>query len=113
MEESRLDAQNVNPRWLHVNVKFDFISVMYTGLLRSHYSKLMDYSGFDQWGSIIGQIMFKDEDPNALYLRGLCQRRWGKHEFHEFYQTVTFLGVTTYGAMYCIGVSKTRNSFSQ
>lgn len=79
-----------------------------------HCSKLMDYNGFDQWGSIIGQItMMRDSSTSALYLRGLCQRRWGKHEFHEFRRTVTFLGVTTHGAMYYLGVSKTKNSFSQ
>ncbi|EZA62576.1 Putative phosphoenolpyruvate synthase [Ooceraea biroi] len=64
-----------------------------------HKIKLINYNGFDQWGSIMGQITFKDSNSNALYLRGLCQRRWGKHEFSQFHRTVSFLGVTTYGAI--------------
>ncbi|XP_014470247.1 PREDICTED: putative phosphoenolpyruvate synthase isoform X3 [Dinoponera quadriceps] len=74
--------------------------------------KLLDYTGFDQWGSAIGQITFKDSTTSALYLRGFCQRRWGKHEFDQFRRTVTFLGVAASGAMYHLGVSRTKNSFS-
>ncbi|EFN79325.1 Probable phosphoenolpyruvate synthase [Harpegnathos saltator] len=77
-----------------------------------HKIKLLDYTGFDQWGSAIGQVTFKDSTASALYLRGFCQRRWGKHEFDQFHRTVTFLGVAASGAMYCLGVSRSKNSFS-
>lgn len=77
-----------------------------------HKIKLIDYTGFDQWGSIIGQITFKDSSINELYLRGLCQRRWGKHESHQFHQIITFFGVTKHGAMYYLGVNDTKYSFS-
>lgn len=76
-------------------------------------SQLLDYTGFDVWGSIIGQVTFSDLSTSTLYLRGLCQRRWGKHESYEFHRVVTFLGVTTHGAMYYLGVSNTKRSFSQ
>ncbi|XP_012227531.1 rifampicin phosphotransferase-like [Linepithema humile] len=74
--------------------------------------KLLDYTGFDHWGSMIGQVTFSDLSASTLYLRGLCQRRGGKHESHEFHRIVTFLGVTTHGAMYYLGVSSTKRSFS-
>ncbi|XP_070162550.1 rifampicin phosphotransferase-like isoform X2 [Polyergus mexicanus] len=77
-----------------------------------HKIKLIDYTGFDLWGSIIGQITFKDKNTDALYLRGLCQRRWGKHESYQFYRTITFFGITRHGAMYYLGVSDTKYSFS-
>lgn len=77
-----------------------------------HKIKELEHTGFDQWGSIIGQITFKDSTTNALYLRGLCQRRWGKHESYQFYRTVTFFGVTATGAMYYLGVNRTKRSFS-
>ncbi|KAL6266847.1 hypothetical protein P5V15_003676 [Pogonomyrmex californicus] len=77
-----------------------------------HKIKLIDYTGFDLWGSIIGQITFKDSSANALYLRGLCQRRWGKHESYQFHRTITLFGVTKHGAMYHLGVSNTKHSFS-
>ncbi|XP_029168725.1 uncharacterized protein LOC114938804 isoform X2 [Nylanderia fulva] len=77
-----------------------------------HKIKLIDYTGFDQWGSTIGQITFKDSNTVTLYLRGLCQRRWGKHESSQFHRIVTFFGVTRHGAMYYIGVSDTKYSFS-
>ncbi|XP_070152033.1 rifampicin phosphotransferase-like, partial [Polyergus mexicanus] len=77
-----------------------------------HKIKLIDYTGFDLWGSIIGQITFKDKSIDALYLRGLCQRRWGKHESYQFYRTITFFGITRNGMMYYLGVSDTKYSFS-
>lgn len=76
-------------------------------------SKLIDYTGFDLWGSIIGQITYKDKNIDALYLRGLCQRRWGKHESYQFHRIITFFGVTRHGAMYYLSVSETKYSFSQ
>ncbi|XP_077282563.1 rifampicin phosphotransferase-like isoform X1 [Temnothorax americanus] len=77
-----------------------------------HKIKLIDYTGFDLWGSIIGRITFKDSTSSEFYLRGLCQRRWGKHESYQFHRTVTFFGVTRHGAMYYLGVSTTKHSFS-
>ncbi|KAL0121697.1 hypothetical protein PUN28_006885 [Cardiocondyla obscurior] len=77
-----------------------------------HKIKSIDYTGFDLWGSIIGQITFKDSSSNSFYLRGLCQRRWGKHESYQFHRTVNFFGVTQHGAMYYLGVSNTKHSFS-
>lgn len=123
VEESRLDSQNV---------KFYQYAGAYAltrGVCRVSYqrdacmradlhiliyrSKLMDYVGSDQWGSIIGQITFKDSTANTLYLRGFRQRRWGKHESYQFHQIVTLFGITAVGAMYYLGVSRTKNSFSQ
>lgn len=75
--------------------------------------KSIDHRGFDQWGSMIGQVKFKDSTESTLYLRGFRQRRWGEHESYQFHQTVTFLGVIPTGAMYYLGLSKTKNSFSQ
>ncbi|XP_011867776.1 PREDICTED: uncharacterized protein LOC105561966 [Vollenhovia emeryi] len=77
-----------------------------------HKIKSIDYTGFDLWGSIIGQITLKDSSPSAFYLRGLCQRRWGKRESYQFHRTVTFYGVTRHGAMYYLGASSTKHSFS-
>ncbi|KOC62505.1 Cleft lip and palate transmembrane protein 1-like protein [Habropoda laboriosa] len=75
--------------------------------------KLLDYTGFDQWGSMIGQITYKDGSVSALYLRGLHQHRWGKHESHEFHESVTLFGIMSYGAMYYLNMSSTKNSFPQ
>ncbi|XP_018366486.1 PREDICTED: uncharacterized protein LOC108763401 isoform X2 [Trachymyrmex cornetzi] len=77
-----------------------------------HKIQLIDDTGFDLWGSIIGQITFKDSNTSDFYLRGLCQRRWGKHESYQFNKTITVVGVTQHGAMYYLGVSNTKHSFS-
>ncbi|XP_018056708.1 PREDICTED: uncharacterized protein LOC108692779 isoform X2 [Atta colombica] len=77
-----------------------------------HKIQLIDDTGFDLWGSIIGQITFKDSNTSEFYLRGLCQRRWGKHESYQFHKTITIVGVTQHGAMYYFGVSNTKHSFS-
>ncbi|XP_012537594.1 prodigiosin synthesizing transferase PigC isoform X1 [Monomorium pharaonis] len=77
-----------------------------------HKIKLIDYTGFDLWGSIIMNITFKDSNISKFYLRGLCQRRWGKHESYQFHRIITFFGVTQHGAMYYLGVSNTKHSFS-
>lgn len=77
-----------------------------------HKIRLMDYTGFDLWGSIIGQITLKDSNASSFYLRGLCQRRWGKHESYQFHRMITFFGVTQHGAMYYLGVTSTKQSFS-
>ncbi|KYN05755.1 putative phosphoenolpyruvate synthase, partial [Cyphomyrmex costatus] len=77
-----------------------------------HKIQLIDDTGFDLWGSIIGQITFKDLNTHKLYLRGLCQQRWGKHESYQFHKTITVVGVTQHGAMYYLGVSNTKHSFS-
>ncbi|KYQ50675.1 putative phosphoenolpyruvate synthase [Trachymyrmex zeteki] len=77
-----------------------------------HKIQLIDDTGFDLWGSIIGQITFKDSNTSEFYLRGLCQRRWGKHESYQFHKTLTVVGVTQHGAMYYLGVSNTKHSFS-
>ncbi|XP_043593465.1 putative phosphoenolpyruvate synthase [Bombus pyrosoma] len=75
--------------------------------------KLLEYTGFDQWGSMLGQITYKDGSVSSLYLRGLHQYRWGKHESYEFYESVTLFGVMLYGAMYYLNMSSTRCSFPQ
>ncbi|XP_018354545.1 PREDICTED: prodigiosin synthesizing transferase PigC-like isoform X2 [Trachymyrmex septentrionalis] len=77
-----------------------------------HKMQLIDDTGFDLWGSISGQITFKNSNISEFYLRGLCQRRWGKHESCQFHKTITIVGVTQYGAMYYLGVSNTKHSFS-
>ncbi|CAL7941056.1 unnamed protein product [Xylocopa violacea] len=75
--------------------------------------KLLEYTGFDQWGSMIGQITYKDESVTAMYLRGLHQHRFGKHESYAFGESVNLLGVMSYGAMYYLSMSSTRYSFPQ
>ncbi|CAK9798813.1 Probable phosphoenolpyruvate synthase [Anthophora quadrimaculata] len=75
--------------------------------------KLLDYTGSDQWGSMIGQITYKDESVSTLYLRGLYQHRWGKYESHEFHESVTLFGVMSYGALCHLNMSRTKHSFPQ
>lgn len=59
--------------------------------------------GFDQWGSLAGQLIFEDSSSTDLYLRGLRQRRWGTHKAAHLHRTVDIVGVTHDGAMYCLG----------
>ncbi|XP_076758037.1 rifampicin phosphotransferase-like [Xylocopa sonorina] len=75
--------------------------------------ELLEYTGFDQWGSMIGQITYKDESVTAMYLRGLHQHRFGKHESYAFHESANLLGVMSYGAMYYLSMSSTRHSFPQ
>ncbi|KAF3424053.1 hypothetical protein E2986_02164 [Frieseomelitta varia] len=75
--------------------------------------KLLEYKGFDQWGSMLGQVTYKDGSISSLYLRGLHQHRWGKHESYEFYESVTLFGIMLHGAMYYLNMSSTKHSFPQ
>ncbi|OAD52987.1 putative phosphoenolpyruvate synthase [Eufriesea mexicana] len=75
--------------------------------------KLLKYTGFDQWGSMLGQVIYKNGHVSTMYLRGLHQHRWGKHESHEFYESVTLFGVMLYGAMFHLNMSNTKHSFPQ
>nr|XP_034193199.1 uncharacterized protein LOC117610209 isoform X3 [Osmia lignaria]XP_034193200.1 uncharacterized protein LOC117610209 isoform X3 [Osmia lignaria] len=72
--------------------------------------KLFDNAGFDQTGSMLGQITYKDASVSTMYLRGLHQHRWGKHEFHE---SVTLFVVMPLGDIYYLGVGSTKHSFPQ
>ncbi|XP_076242647.1 rifampicin phosphotransferase-like isoform X2 [Calliopsis andreniformis] len=75
--------------------------------------KLLEYVGFDQFGSMLGQITYKNGLVSTLYLRGLHQHRWGKHESHEFHESVTLYGIMPCGAIYYLNTSSTKHSFPQ
>ena len=75
--------------------------------------KLLDYTGVDHFGSMLGQVTYKDGSVCTLYLRGLHQHRWGKHESHEFHKSVTLFGVMSSGAIYYLNGSSTKHSFPQ
>lgn len=72
--------------------------------------KLFDNAGFDQMGSMLGQVTYKDASISTMHLRGLHQHRWGKHEFHE---SVTLFVVMPLGEIYYLGVGSTKHSFPQ
>ncbi|XP_053982218.1 putative phosphoenolpyruvate synthase isoform X1 [Hylaeus volcanicus] len=74
---------------------------------------LLEYIGFDQFGSLLGQVTYEDGFVSDLYLRGLHQHRWGKNESHEFHESITLFGVMPYGAMYYLSVDNTKHSFPQ
>ncbi|KAK1124993.1 hypothetical protein K0M31_006330 [Melipona bicolor] len=119
------------------HVRFNFIFIAYTRALKwpedwssklhaealacepwkshqwIHKIKLLEYKGFDQWGSMLGQVTYKDGSISSLYLRGLHQHRWGKHESYEFYESVTLFGIMLHGAMYYLNMSSTKHSFPQ
>ncbi|XP_066587507.1 rifampicin phosphotransferase-like isoform X2 [Prorops nasuta] len=75
--------------------------------------KLIDSTGYDQWGSLIGEMIFEDLTKTQLYLRGIRLRRWGKHEFLEFHQTATFVGTTLQGNMIYIAASCPKHGFTR
>ncbi|XP_043262878.1 uncharacterized protein LOC122403425 isoform X1 [Colletes gigas] len=75
--------------------------------------KLLEYSGFDQFGSMLGQVIYSNGIVSTLYLRGLHQHRWGKHESQEFHESVTLFGVMPHGAIYYLSAGSTKHSFPQ
>ncbi|XP_012151249.2 rifampicin phosphotransferase isoform X1 [Megachile rotundata] len=70
--------------------------------------KLFANRGFDQMGSMIGQVTYKGASVSTMYLRGLHQHRWGKDEFHE---SATLFVVMPLGDIYYLGVGTTKQSF--
>lgn len=76
-------------------------------------SKLDHTGGYDQWGSLTGQITFENSSINDLYLRGLRQRRWGKLKSAHLYRTVNIVGTTYDGAMYCLGANSSEEGLTQ
>lgn len=86
---------------------------MYKKYIVHIYRKLLKYTGFDQWGSMLGQVTYKNGYVSTMYLRGLHQHRYGKHESHEFYESVTLFGVMLHGAMFHLNMSNTKHSFPQ
>nr|XP_033335148.1 putative phosphoenolpyruvate synthase [Megalopta genalis] len=71
----------------------------------------LDYTGTDYIGSLLGEVRYNDGDISALYLRGLYQHRWGKHESCEFKESVTLFGATKFGALFYLNTSSTKHSF--
>ncbi|XP_076168383.1 rifampicin phosphotransferase-like isoform X2 [Ptiloglossa arizonensis] len=75
--------------------------------------KLLEYTGFDQFGSMLGQVTYSNGLISTLYLRGLHQHRWGKHESLGFHESITLFGVMPLGAIYYLSVCSTKHSFPQ
>ncbi|XP_017878509.1 uncharacterized protein LOC108624053 isoform X2 [Ceratina calcarata] len=75
--------------------------------------KLLEHTGYDLFGSMLGQVTYKNGSISTLYLRGLHQHRWGKHESNEFHESVVLFGVSSYGATFYLDMSSTKHSFSQ
>ncbi|XP_078047506.1 rifampicin phosphotransferase-like isoform X2 [Augochlora pura] len=71
----------------------------------------LDYTGTDYIGSLLGEVRFNDGVTSTLYLRGLHQHRWGKHESYEFKESVTLFGATKFGALFYLNTSSTKHSF--
>ncbi|XP_076222642.1 rifampicin phosphotransferase-like isoform X2 [Nomia melanderi] len=73
--------------------------------------KQLDYTGTDYFGSLLGQVRYNDGLTSTLYLRGLHQHRWGKHESYEFKESVTLFGVMLYGSLCYLNASSTKQNF--
>ncbi|XP_046625841.1 uncharacterized protein LOC124307780 isoform X2 [Neodiprion virginianus] len=74
--------------------------------------KLNKTGGFDQWGTLAGQLIFEDSSSTELYLRGLRQRRWGVHKPAQLHRTVDIVGVMYDGTMYCLGADSSKEGLT-
>ncbi|XP_046747290.1 uncharacterized phosphotransferase YvkC-like isoform X2 [Diprion similis] len=74
--------------------------------------KLNKTGGFDQWGTLVGQLIFQDSSSTELYLRGLRQRRWGVHKPVQLHRTVNIVGVMYDGTMYCLGADSSKEGLT-
>ncbi|KAK3917387.1 Putative phosphoenolpyruvate synthase [Frankliniella fusca] len=59
--------------------------------------------GYDQWGTLHGEVRVEAEEAVELYLRGLRQRRWGANEAGRLHRRLTVSGVLKNGAMFSVG----------
>ncbi|KAJ1521432.1 hypothetical protein ONE63_003103 [Megalurothrips usitatus] len=59
--------------------------------------------GYDQWGTLHGEVRVEGAAAREVYLRGLRQRRWGANEAGRLHRRVTVSGVLRNGVMYSVG----------
>lgn len=71
------------------------------------YSK--DPHGFDQWGSLVGQIAFEDSSTKECFLRGLRQQNCESQNFSKFDKVLTYFG-SIYGLTFYLNIGKSKRS---
>ncbi|KAE8741211.1 hypothetical protein FOCC_FOCC013290 [Frankliniella occidentalis] len=59
--------------------------------------------GYDQWGTLHGEVRVEGAEAVEVYLRGLRQRRWGPNEAGRLHRRLTVSGVLKNGTMFSVG----------
>ncbi|XP_033208462.1 putative phosphoenolpyruvate synthase isoform X2 [Belonocnema kinseyi] len=63
------------------------LSTKWLGKIKSE-----EASGFDQWGSLIGQAIFEDSSTKEFYLRGVRQKEWKSEIISNCDRIICFFG---------------------